>query len=86
MIGMNGSVVSALRPAHLEAVALWHHHVEQDQIGPVLKRHLERLLAVGRGDHLVALARQPGLEDVEARGAVVGDEDACRLSHWRLTT
>ena len=42
-------------PAGLEAVHLRHHHVEEDQVGPDLLDHLQRLPAV-RGDaDLVAL-------------------------------
>ena len=84
---MNGSDrVGAEQPADLEAVALGHHHVEQDQVRQVGQRRVEGLLAVGGGHDLVALADQPGPQDVEARRAVVGDQDARRVSQCARPT
>ena len=50
MIGMNGSVLSALSAAHdFEAVDARHHHVEQDQIGRRVGNRCEGLLAIHGG-------------------------------------
>ncbi len=60
MIGVNGNVgVGAQAPAYLDAVELGHHDVEQDQVRRMLPGGRQALLAVGRGDDLVALG-EPG--------------------------
>ena len=59
-----------------EAVDLWHHHVEQDQVGFLAAGLGERLLAIGRKDHPKALRHQQVLEHVAHGELVLGDEDA----------
>ena len=74
---MNGiDAIGAQPAAHLDAVELGHHDVEQDQIGQVLAHGSQRLLAVRGGDDLVAVRRQPRAQDVDVGGVVVDDEDA----------
>ena len=73
--------VGAQALEHVVAGKAGHHDVEQDQIGRVRRRELERLGAVRRGLDLVLLAEEPGEErDVGRR--VVDREDglghACR--------
>src|SRR5262249_16153070 len=63
-----------LRPRHVG-----HHRVEQDDVrllGAGIAQALERLKAVGRRDHVVALHLQPSLEHEQHRLGVVGDEQA----------
>src|SRR5262249_7701329 len=50
------------RAAHLEAVELGHHHVEQDEARQLRPGDGERLLAVGRLQQLVAMRAQPRVE------------------------
>ena len=68
-------------PADLEPVELRHHHVEQDQVGQEPARRRERLLAVGGAGGGVALARQPGLQDLAVVRVVVDDQDQGRVAH-----
>src|SRR5262249_12141580 len=76
----------ALEPAaHLEAVELGHHHVEQNKIGQVLPRGLKRLLAVDRLQQVVAVHLESRVEDVAVNLVVVDDQDAGRIVHdWSL--
>ena len=85
MIGMNGSVASALMLlADLDAVDLRHHDVEQDQVGQQFLGGGERLLAVGGLLEVVALRPEPRHQDVAVGLVVVDDQDARRTVHdWR---
>jgi hypothetical protein len=67
--------------ADLDAIEPRHHDVEQDQVGKLIARGDQRLLAVGCGDDLVALAGEPGLDDLDVGRVVVDDEDAWGSSH-----
>ena len=77
-------------PAHLEAVEVGHHHVEHDEVEVALGEALERLDAVGRAHHLVAVLAQRVGEQREDRLLVVDEQDACgslghRLPRHRLS-
>jgi hypothetical protein len=72
--------IGAQPSADLDAVEPRHHDVEQDEIGRRLARGGQRLLAVGRGDDVVAGAGEPRLQDLHVRRVVVDDEDARRRS------
>ncbi len=64
-----------------DAVELRHHDVEQHEIGQLVVNHRERRLAVAGGDHLVALAFEAHLQDLDIVRHVVDDEDQRRLAH-----
>ena len=59
---------------HLEAVHLRHHHVEEDEVERLRRQHLERAHAAVGGEHAVAEALEPALEDVAVVGVVVHDQ------------
>ena len=64
-----------------DAVELWHHDVEEHEIGQLVPDDRQRRLAIaGRGD-LVALAFEPHLQDVDIIRDIVDDEDQRRLTH-----
>ena len=66
-----------------DAVELWHHDVEEHEIGQLVPDDRQRRLAIaGRGD-LVALAFEPHLQDVDIIRDIVDDEDQRRLTHSR---
>ena len=69
--------------ADLDAIHLGHHDVEQDQVRELLAGHGQRLLPVGGRDDVVALSREPGLQDVHVHGVVVDHQDERRGSHGR---
>ena len=58
---------------HLETVHARQAHVEDDQIGRVMRRDLEALLAVPRDGHLVALLLECVL-DAPRDGVLVFDD------------
>ena len=64
--------------AHLEAVELRHHHVEQDQVGPFLGRDLQRGEAVVRGEDIEVFGRKLRVEQTHIHFDVVDDENAGR--------
>ena len=68
-------------PADLDAVLARHHDVEENQIRRLCPRDGERLVAILGRDHLVALARQAGLQDLEVGRVVVDDQDPGGLAH-----
>ena len=77
MTGASGAV-GAQPPAHLEAVEVGEHHVEQQHVGPERPWPVERLPAGGRlGDVHLGVA-QGGDEQVADVLLVVDDEDAGR--------
>jgi len=68
-------------PAHLDAVELRHHDIEEDQVGPRRARDCEGLLTVTGGDDVVALAREARANDPDVARVVVDDQDARRSPH-----
>ncbi len=69
----------ALEPAaHLEAVHVRHHHVEQHEIAFGALADRERVLAAGGGDDVEIFGREPGLEQLHIGGDVVDDQNAGR--------
>ena len=60
-------------PAHLEAVDAGQHHIQHDQVRPLLAQQLQAVLARRRGGHAVALAGQGELQG-RADGVVVLDQ------------
>ena len=61
-------------PAGLVAVDPGHHDVEQDQVRLAVRRHRERLLAVGGRKRAVAGATELLLEQVDVQRLVVDDQ------------
>jgi len=77
--GMNGSEGSAL--GRLTVVEPRHHHIEQDEVRQELADLFERLDAVPRRRHLVALRLEPHLQDVDIVRDIVDDQDQRRITH-----
>src|SRR5262245_17734669 len=77
-------LVHAETARELEAVQLGHHHVEHRQVGPLVARERERLLAVSGEDHRVARPLQPEGDQREDVLVVVGREDDRPLPLDRL--
>ena len=65
----------------LDAVELRHLDVEEDEVGQLLADDGQRRLAVAGGDHLVVLAFEPQLQDLDIVGHIVDDEDQRRRTH-----
>ena len=66
-----------LQPAaDLEAVHVGHHHVEQHDVDLAVLAGLERVGAVGGGQHLEIFGEQPDFEQLHIGRDVVDDEDA----------
>ena len=61
--------------AGLVAVELRHHDVEDDEVGLLVAHLLQGLLAVGRGDDVVALRTQDEIQDMEDVHLVVDHQD-----------
>ena len=74
----DAGVVLAHRLAHLEAVELGQHQVEEHEIGLLVEGLLDRLLAVLRDVDGVALEAEASLEAEPDRGVVLDDQDAGR--------
>ena len=64
-----------------DAVHLWHHDVEQDEIGQQLPGFFQRLDTVPGGHDLIALAFEAHLQDVDIVRHIVDDKDQRRLAH-----
>ena len=65
-----------LQPAaDLETVHVGHHDVEQDDVAFGARADLERLGAVGGGQHVEIFGRQPGFQQLDVGGNVVDDQD-----------
>ena len=72
-------VLGRLEPAqNLEPVHLRHDEVEQYEVKLVAAGERQRSRAVGGGDHLVTLAREPAREHVAIGGVVVDHQNAAR--------
>src|SRR5262245_55130929 len=67
--------------ADVDPVHLGHHYVQQNQVGLLGAGHRQCLLTVSRGEDLIAVNSEAGLEDVQVHWLVVHDEDAWRRSH-----
>ncbi len=67
----------------LIAVHLRHHNVEQDQVGLLVARHVERFASVGCYDDAEALLGQVISHQRANTGFVIDDEDG--LGHWTST-
>ena len=59
-----------------EPVEPRHHHVEHHRVGTVLADEPQRLLAVRRGDDLIAVERKRTPQGLPHGGIVVGHEYA----------
>ncbi len=77
-------------PAYFDAVDLRHHHVEQDEIGPMRVGRRKSLLAVRGLDEAVIVHREPRHENVAVHLVVIDDENDRRIVHgsggrnWRI--
>ena len=63
-------------PAHLEAVEVRHHHVEQHHVAFGALADGQGLLAAHRGHDVEILGRQPRLQQLDIGRHVVDDEHA----------
>ena len=70
-------------PAQLEAVHARHQHVEHDRVRRARVERVERLVPVGRQQHVVAVEAQGALDRLAHGGLVVDHEDAHRGSTLR---
>ena len=61
--------------ADLEAAQLGHHHVEQDQVGLERGHFGQGVATVDRHGNFAVEAAQIGLEQLDVRPVVVGDQD-----------
>ena len=68
---------SALEPAaHLEAVHVRHHDVEQHEVAFRALADRQRLAPAHRGDHVEIFRRQPRLQQLDVGRHVIDDENA----------
>jgi hypothetical protein len=61
------------------SVTVWHHHVQQDQVGPGRRGHLQGLRAAGRR-HYVEAGEPQGPGQQLQDGRLVVDDQQPRLS------
>ena len=61
--------------ARPEAVHLRHHHVEEDKVGRLLGKPLQRILPVAGRAHREPLARKHRLQALAQHALVVNDQD-----------
>ena len=79
---MNGRLSSAFsRRQTSKPSSLGHHHIEQDGVGQMRARGINRCFAVDRGGRFVALRGEARFEDRDIVVVVVDDEDKRRLAH-----
>jgi hypothetical protein len=81
MIGVNGIAGSFFSRRHFEAVEFGHFHIEQDQIGPMLRDARQGFFAVARLQQFIAVRLKARDKNVAVGLVVVDDEDACWISH-----
>jgi len=62
-------------PANLETVHTRHHHIDHDQMGPILLHRSQGCGAAGHREDMVRLPGQQGLEEAEIPWIVVHEED-----------
>ena len=67
--------------ADLEPVELRQHDVEHDEIDRLLAEAAQRLLAVGRLDHLVAVALEREAQHLPDGLVVVDEQDGGGIGH-----
>ncbi len=66
-----------LQPAaYLEAVHVRHHDVEQNDVAFGTRADRQRLRAVGRGQDIEILGRQPRFQQLDVGGDVIDDQNA----------
>ncbi len=73
--GLPGVGESAQALADVEAGEVWHHDVQQDQIGILARGDRNSLHAACRGNDLVPCAREQSAKQSEVRFRVVDDQD-----------
>ena len=72
-------------PADLEPVGLGHQHVEDDRVRRRVGERVQRLGAVGRQLHAVAVHPQRAIQSVAHRGLIVHHQDPHGPMVWELT-
>jgi cob(I)alamin adenosyltransferase len=78
----HGDVAVLAQPRHhLQAVEAGQHHVEHDEVRPVLERGLDGGRAVGGGDGVKPVATEVARDDLRDRRLVVDHEDRLRKRH-----
>src|SRR5207245_409070 len=77
-------VVLLHRPAQLEAVDPAHHHVEQDEVGPIDVEGGDEAEAVGGRGHLAALELVGHLEHLPRLAVVVDEDDLLAARHGSI--
>ena len=75
---VHGVLLEALH--HLDAVHLWHHDIEQDQVWLKLSGARERILAVNGRHDLVTLGFETDAQNIEVGRNVVDGKNAWRMS------
>ena len=70
-------------PADRQPVGPGHEHVEHDGVGRELVDPQQRVVAVDRGVHVVALEPQRALDRLADVRVVLDDEHAALLPGWR---
>ena len=61
-------------PADLDAIHSGHHHVEQDHVGPLRQRQLQRLLTVAGLQNLVPVRFEDTCRDNDEIGSVINNQ------------
>ena len=69
--------LGADRPAYLEPVPFGQHHVEDDEIGPIVAEAQQRLVTVGRRVDGEAGIDEPELRDVADGWVVLDEKNPC---------
>src|SRR5581483_6750276 len=74
------------RVEHDQPVHVRHHDVDDGQLRRLLLELPERLLPRAGADDLVPLEGEDVVEDIQDRGRVVGDQDACHIRPGRVNS
>ena len=69
-------LVGAHDARDLPTVEVRHHQVEDDQVGPLAAQHVQRGLAIGGGEHLVAGLLQVAAQHFDDGLIIVNDQDS----------